>query len=247
MKRTIIIFCIGLIMAGGQTIRMGATVFYNETFSYSDGVLTSASGGLWAAHSGTNSYPVTVSSGTISLVQGSGTREDVHRSTGTAMGLGDTWYAGFDVTVSGGNTTVYFAHFLLGTSYFGSRVFVTTPPGGSGDFTFGIGGATSPHAVWPVALSYNTTYRLVVSYDYDTGAGYLWVNPAQQSDPSIYTTNYIANAFTAFAFRQASGNSTQVIDNLVVGTSFIEVVPEPATAALAALCGLGVVLFRRRK
>lgn len=223
-----------------------ATTLLDETFPYSDGVLTTASGGLWGAHSGAGAVPVTVTSGTISLAQGAGSREDVNRSTGSTMGAGDTWYAGFDVTVSGGNTTVYFAHFLAGTSLFGSRLFVTNTPTGLGDYTLGIGSGASPNAVWSTGLSYDATYRVVVSYEYDTGDGYLWVNPSQQSDPSVFSTNFVANAFTAYAFRQAGGNSVQVIDNLKVATTFMEVIPEPSTFALVGLGGLALLGLRRR-
>lgn len=237
---------LALSMLVALTLSTNATLFYNETFSYSAGALTNVSGGLWAPHSGAFANSVMVSSGKISLVQGSGSREDVNRSTGSTMAAGNTWYAGFDVSVSGGNGTVYFAHFLQGTANFGTRVFVTNTPTGLGDFTFGIGSGANPQSVWATGLSYNTTYRLVTSYDYTTGNGYLWVNPTQQSDPSIFTTNFVANAMTAYAFRQSTGNSVEVIDNLRVATTFIEAVPEPSTFALAGLGSLILLAFRRR-
>lgn len=244
MKKTFL----ALSIFGAISLTVNATVFYGEDFSYSDGALTNVAADIWFAHSGGGSVPVMVSSEEISLVQGGGSREDVNRPTGSTLGAGETWYAGFDVTVSGGSTTTYFAHFLAGTSFFGTRVFVTAPTGG-GDFSFGIGSSSSPQSVWATGLSFDTPHRLVVSYDYDTGDGYLWVDPTQQTDTSIYTTNFIGNAFTSYAFRQSSGDSVEVIDNLVVGTSFNEVltIPEPSVFAVGAIGLVALAVVRRRR
>ncbi len=229
---------LALLIPAALVLSANASTFFNDTFSYVNGALTNVSSPLWAAHSGGGSVPVMVSSGTISLVQGAGSREDVNRSTGSTMGAGDIWYAGFDVSVSGGNQTVYFASFLQGTGNFGDRVFVTNTPTGLGDFTFGIGSGANPYSVWSTGLGYGTNFHVVISYEYNTGNGSLWVDPVNISSPSISTTNFI-NAHTAFAFRQAAGNSVEVIDNLKVATTFDEVlVPEPSTLALTALGGM---------
>jgi hypothetical protein len=224
---------------------VNASIFYTDTFSYPDGVLTTVASPLWVGHSGTGTF-IPVAAGQISLAQGSGSRQDVNRATGSTIGAGQTWYAGFDVAVSGGSATAYFAHFISGTSVFGDRLFVTPT---TGDFTFGIsqaGGA--PDVSWGTALSFGTTYRVVLSYDFDTGANKLWVNPTVSGDTSITWSGVASTAFTGFAFRQGSGDSVQVIDNLVVGTTFndVVVVPEPASAAIIGL-GLLALGFVRRQ
>jgi MYXO-CTERM domain-containing protein len=248
MKKTLA-FLSAICAVSTLTLQTQAAAFYGDTFSYGNGALTNVSSPLWQAHSGGGSTAVQVSSGQISLVQGSGTREDVNRPTGVTMGAGETWYAGFDVAVSGGTTTVYFAHFLQGTSNFGSRIYVTNSAVLGGDFSFGIGSAASPAATWASPLTFNTTYRLLVSYEYDTGVGRLWINPTQESDTSISAPGFASNAMIAFAFRQAGGNSVQTIDNLVVGTSFNDVltIPEPSSLALGALGFAALVAARRRK
>lgn len=222
-----------------------ASVFYTDTFSYPNGDLTTVASPLWVGHSGTGTF-VPVSAGQISLAQGSGSRQDVNRATGSTLGVGETWYAGFDVAVTGGSATAYFAHFISGTSVFGDRLFVTPT---TGDFTFGISQVgAAPDVSWGTALNFGTTYRVVLSYDFDTGVNKLWVNPTMSGDTSIAWTGVASTAFTGFAFRQGSGDSVQVIDNLVVGTTFNDVVavPEPASAAMIGLGVIALGLLRRQ-
>ena len=97
-----------------------AALFYNETFSYPDGNLVGNGG--WANHSGTGTF-IQVSSGTVSTTAGAGSREDANRTTGSTLGQGQTWYAGFDLTEIAPSGTLaedYFASFLQGTSNFTS-------------------------------------------------------------------------------------------------------------------------------
>lgn len=241
---------IALTMSAALTAAQ-ATIFYNETFSYPDGDLTTVSGGLWVAHSGAGVRPIQVSSGTISLIQGP-SGEDVNRDTGSVMGAGDTWYAGFDVNVTGGSTAVYFAHFLQSSSAFGGRVFVT-PPTSGGDFAFGLSSTSSSfQSAWPSDSAFGTTYRVVVSYDFTSQGSALWVDPTQQSDPSITAAGTFSDAMYGFAFRQGSGDSTEVIDNLVVANDFMEAltgvaVPEPGTMSLCLLGGLALLGARLRR
>ncbi|GAA5481776.1 PEP-CTERM sorting domain-containing protein [Haloferula sargassicola] len=219
------------------------TVLLTDDFSYPDGDLTTSA--AWSNHSGSGSF-VQVTSQTITLVQGSGSREDVNASLGITMGAGETYYASFDVTVSGGSTTAYFAHFKDSATGFNGRIFVAAPSSG-GDFTFGLSDVgSSPDTTFATDFSFNTSYKLVVSYDYDTGLSELWVNPTSEASPSISSvTADPSQPMEAFAFRQGSGNSTEVIDNLVVATTFAEVVPEPSITLLGGIGLLG--LLRRRR
>lgn len=225
-----------------------AGVLMSDNFnSYSNGNLVPQGG--WAGHSGLGSTPVQVSGGTISTVQGGGSREDVNRAAGSTMGAGDVWFAGFDVTITGADPAVatYFAHFRDDGTGFNSRIFVMAGGGGAGTYTFGIGDiASTPDASFAGSFSYGTTYRVISSYNFDTGFSQLWVNAVAAGDPSIMsTTADPGENISSYAFRQATGNTTQVIDNLIVATTFGEVVPAPSSLALLGLGGL--TAFRRRR
>jgi len=209
-----------------------AQVVVNEPFSHPDGNLvgqTPVTGGTWAAHSGGGNKAIQVASGQISLDQSSGSGEDVNTGF-TAIGAGETLFASFDLTLPSGQTVNpdangnYFAHFMTGTSFRG-RVFVVAPSGG-GDFGIALdANGSTPSVTWATDLSFDTTYNIVVSYDYNTGDSQLWVDPVNMMSTSISDTGGTAStAIDGFAFRQSNDyTGTQVIDNLLVGKSFSDV------------------------
>lgn len=202
----------------------------------------------WVAHSGGGSIPIQVGAAGTTLGQGSSSREDANVPL-TPISAGQTFYFGLDVVVTGGSTNAYFAHFKdagTGTD-FTTRTFVT--PFVGADFTFGLSAAgSSPDAAWATGLSFGETYRVVGSYTADTQLTRLWVNPVNELSTNISSIDTAAAAVAAFALRQGSGNSTQVVSNLSVGTTFTAVVPEPSTVGLAVAGGLGLagIAARRR-
>lgn len=229
----------GVILVAGAGAHAG--VLAGDTFTYANGNLVGQGG--WAAHSGAGSTPVQVLNTSAVLLQGSGTREDVNLPF-AAIGAGTTVYAGFDFTNTGGNQEVYFAHFLQGTSTFRSRIFVT--PGAGGDYTIGFSDSATLNQTWASALAFGATYRVVTSYNFDTGASQLWINPVDASSTSLSVAGTAGTPIAGYAFRQAAGNSSQTIDNLVVATTFSEAaVPTPGTGLL--LAAGGAVAARRRR
>lgn len=192
-----------------------------EPFDYPDGNLVG--NGTWTAHSGAGNVPVQVIGGQARLQQGGGSREDVNALLGATMGPGDKFYAAFDLINTGGNGTVYFAHFKdAGTTNFSARVFITN--NGLGNFTIGLSGTSATvAATWPAGLTLGTTCRIVTSYEYATGNVELWVDPVDQNSPRITATGGANLAILSYALRQAApstGTSTQMIDNLCVSESF---------------------------
>ena len=222
----------------------GAVVL-SDTFTYANGNL--AGTGSWTAHSGAGNIPVQVASNAITLTQGAGSREDVNKALSATITTGQVFYAGFDLTVNDGSTEVYFAHFMYNNTGFTSRLFVTTPT--TAGFQLGISAnASSADVKSGTDLAFGTTYRVVQSYNFDTGAAQLWVNPTTIASPSVTSTSLDpSRAVGQFGFRQAAGNSTQLIDNLQVATTFGEAaaIPEPSSALLGAMGALA--LLRRRR
>lgn len=241
MKRVILASIVVACMASQGS----ALVLLTENFSYNDGALTAVSGGNWANHSGTL-LQQDVSSGALNLTQAES--EDANR--GFASQVSGAIFTGVDINFSAlpGGTGAYFLHYKDAGSGFRGRVFATTTGAAAGKYRIGIteGASGTPNTV-AADLLIGTTYRLVFSTnvgDNDStveivGLGSA-VSPADATAPAL---------LTAVATRQslASGNGmgTLRLDNMVVATSRIEAVPEPAT--MLALAGGVAALIRRRK
>jgi hypothetical protein len=218
-----------------------AAILFTETFSYPDGHLASSppsggvSGGLWIVHEAFTPYRLDVSNGKVTVFQASRTLcvacvtshgEDVHRDF-PVLAVGQTVFAGFDVTASGNDDVVYFAEFMGAPT----RLFVI--PFTGSNFTFGIGNGVSPTTGWASGLTFGTTYRVVMSYEFDTGRAKLWVNPANESSTNVQAAGFASLTVSAIALRQyyiatIGIPSRQVLDNLVVGTTFNDVLAIPA-------------------
>jgi len=144
----------------------------------------------------------------------------------------------------------YFASYRDGTGYDG-RIFALRPTGtAAGKFRLGISNSASTSFIdWASDLDTGTTYQIVTRFTQGVGASdfiTLWVNPTDISSTSISTTAAdLGTSLTAFAFRQAGSSGTAGIDDLIVATTFAEVIPEPSTYALLGL-GLAALFILRR-
>lgn len=246
MKRALAFF-MGLAVLSIGSMASADIVLYETDFEdppFSVGDLVGQDG--WANHSGSGSLIQVVSGQAVELVHGSGSREDASVALGQTAVAGTVFGFEFDVTVNGEGgadaQTTYFAHFKDAGTGFNSRIFVTAPNTASNNFTFGIGETSSSSIAdtFSTDFTYGTTYRLSGNYDFDTGISTLSVdggaaiNSSSQADPG--------EDLGFWAFRQAGGNTTLQIDNLIVTSN----VPEPGTLSVLALLGVAG-LMRRRK
>ena len=230
----------------------------NEAFSYSDGGLVTTSGANWTNHSGTGT-DLQVLSGVVNGNMASA--PDDNRLLSSARTATDKTYACFNLTVpqqpAAGIVANYFAHFMVNSTTFRSKVFITPT---AGSFTVGLSvtanASGTPLAVpaaplgatWPSDLTFGQTYRITISYDAVGGVSELWVNGGTESDPKITATDASATggALTAFGLRESNTGGCAylyTVDNISVGTTFIDACPGPV-AAEKALWGTVKSLYR---
>lgn len=217
------------------------TTIFSDSFNYPNGPATVVSGGIWTAHSDAGNTPVQITNGAVVLLQGTNGREDISAPLNDILSVGEIFTATFDLILTGGSQNGYFASFMADiVGAVAARLFVV-PPIAGGDYSLGIsnnGTAPDLGAVLPIPFLFGMTYQPSITIDADSGLGRLVVEGA-----SVSTTSATAFAISTFAFRQGSGNSTQVIDNLIVTRAII---PEPGTLIML-LSGVGLLGIARRR
>jgi hypothetical protein len=243
MKRAILSML--LIAATAATTR-GALVL-TERFNYPDGNIVGAINSPWQT---TSAGTPMVCSNSM-LVVSTSRAEDVNAflagvSSFTASSPYNTnsstvLYSKFQIYFTGFPTAAgtYFAHFKDNNSGaatgFGARIWASTTnavSGGllaAGSFRLGIGNgpnANSTTGQINTDLTTNVIYTIVTRFVPATGDSTIWLNPVNESDPSVTATDIGSasrpNAMDVYAygFRQATGEGTMFIDNLKIATSF---------------------------
>jgi hypothetical protein len=236
-----------------------ASLLASDTFSYANGDLPTVSGGAWSLFSGTTGAgDVQVASGQAALTTvGHSGDDQLPLSSGQT---GTKIYAGFDVNFTSWPTGngAYFAFFKdTSTFNFQARVIVTNSASGP---QIGIAnGSTTPPTLtsFDGVLTLGTTYRIVIRLDQtqvafpNTAVCTLWVDPANELSTSVTATDTLAatnTTITAFALRQSNAQQgVNTVDNLLVGTTFADVVPEPSTIVLVGAGLVGLLAMRRRR
>jgi hypothetical protein len=208
----------------------------SDGFSYPNGNLVP--NGSWANFSGA-ATDIQVASG---RAVGSGPAANDDHKLFPVQSTTSKTYACFEVVIpapAGAPKPIYFAMLKdAGTSIFVSRVYVLPLAGGA--WTFGISHSSTSGTVgvtpWGAALSYGTTYYIVINYDPVAKTSTLWVNPANELSTNVTDTNAAATAVAVqgFGLRQSATAATLPavpayvgaadwgfsVDNLGVGTSF---------------------------
>lgn len=248
MQLKVLSIAAAVVLAGA--VQAHAGILLSDTFSYPDGDLATVSGGKWVIHSGTT--PLNVTGGTLTVTGANS--EDQHADLAGAPISSGMLYAGFDVTLTALPTgTTYFAHFYNSSTTFRGKLFATTSGAATNLFKFAISNnASSVPSIASPDLSPDTTYHVVLALnptDATTGVvTTLYIDAASETGGLTATDGTTSIGINSFAFRQASGEGTMTVDNLVVATTFAEAngsaVPEPASLGLLVLGGLA--LLRRR-
>ena len=239
---------LGLVVAAAPSM---AASLVNESFSYPNGNLVPNGG--WANYSGAN-VDIQVAAGQATGGGAPNNQNDDHILFAPQSVTSKT-YACFDVMIpapAAAPKPIYFAALKDGgAANLVSRVYVL--PLANGQWTFGLSHSSTSATVgvvpWTAALSYGTTYHLVINYDPVAKSSSLWVNPSAESDPSVTITNAaIASlAVSGFGLRQSNSASTLptspaytgtgdwnwVVDNIGIGSTYLDAceVPTPAQPA----------------
>jgi trimeric autotransporter adhesin len=208
----------------------------NENFDYgaTPGDLTTITTN-WTGFSGTGpigyistslsmtDYPSSGIGGSVTIDDVS---EDAERSF-TAVTSGVVYASAlFNASsVSSGANGTYFFTLRQGSGY---HSLIYTKTDGSGGMVFGVRETTSDSAgtiFGSTSFALNTTYLLVLKYDFTAGATSLYVLPAISLTEPVtaeVSTNSGTDATSlgGVAFRQATGGPTATVDGIRVGTSW---------------------------
>jgi hypothetical protein len=264
MKKIVVLSVLSLGLLGINQSQ--ANILFSDNFnSYPNGNLTN--GTTWF-QTAAAANPVQVNSGSVVL----GTSgQDVYSplTTPTTLSDGQSIYFSLVIDVTSAQASGdYFLHFTPNpgnSSLFYSRLFIKSVTGGFELGWLGTSGGTGLPTYGTTVLSLGTPYQVVMAYNFSAttptnSTGAVFVNP---TDPNIgnntayLTANWLTtttpdtNSIAAVNLRQGSAGSAAAltVDNLVVATSFSDVVtvPEPSTIALAGLGGLAGLAALRRK
>ncbi len=222
--------CLIALLAGVSAAR--ADLVFSDGFTYPDGNLVGAPGSPWNAHSGAGNGPVTVQNGEVLVSRSLAEDVNVALPGGpfTSAGPVTALYAGFSARFSAlPSAGSYFAHFNASSNMRGRLWATTNTAAGPGIFHLGTTTASSTletGGIHPAPLELNISYQLVLRLDIASGESRLWINPENEAAPSATNVDVPTTfpSIGAFSFRQNSGIGIMLIDNLIIGTSFDDVV-----------------------
>lgn len=151
-------------------------------------------------------------------------------------------YASFTATIppsTGLGSATYFAYFTDTNYDFRCRVILTNILA-TGNFRIGVANAASSTTNYvQTDLVPGNSYTVVMRYIFNSGLSTVWINPATESttDPTITVTaagtgqaggGNPGSSTCGFGLRNASGLANLELANLVIGTTFADVVPASA-------------------
>ncbi|MEC8252974.1 MAG: hypothetical protein VX044_07150 [Planctomycetota bacterium] len=224
-----------------------AQALVSDDFNYT-GALTAGPAG-WVVHSGGTAKEIN-SNGSFAILDfSSGSGQDVTLAfPGGPLATTDDVYGSFILNVPSGNPVnpdgfgSYCTHFRATNGGFYCRFGLLSPAAG-GDFTVAVSTSSSNlggGGVWASDLQFDTNYRIVISYDANTGTSSLWVDPVDANSTSVQASGSSGQAIASIALRQSNDHTGFIhIDDIVAGNNFVDVLPAPAGAASTSSFGSG--------
>jgi hypothetical protein len=226
-------------------VRPNTNVVAIDYFNYDDaGALDTVSGGFWQHLSG-NFRQMQVGSGivTVDTLDNTENLQTPLLNAPYATNSGRVLYSSFIVNMNDpirqprANGT-YFAAFNDGsgnTANVEDLVVVATNGAAPGNYRLGIAnivGATALSAqMFPQDLLQGTNYIVVTALSLSNGFSTIWVNPLDESSPSVTDTTPPATATNLYSIRDyelresGSNGGSVSVSNLKVGTTFDAVFP----------------------
>jgi trimeric autotransporter adhesin len=243
-----------------------ASVVFEDGFGSADGNLVGTtptiSTGNWGQTGATTTNPIQISSNRASLTT---TGQDTFAafSGPVAHTDGNAIYTSAILNLSAAQAAGdYFLHLsdpAGTTSNFYQRLFAKSGTSGYLLGLSGSSGGTTPYGT--AELSFNTNYKVVIAWNFvngllnDTFAVYVDPTDAVEGNNTAYlsvpawggSTGAEPANISAANLRQGSATNaaTPTVDNLLVGTAFADMIPEPGSFSLLGVAALAA--FRRRK
>ena len=246
-----------------------ATVIGTEDFAYPDGPIANQTGGTGWVNERTDEVgaaPSTVSDwdnvgGTPGVVSGAlvtqstsakreyngpseGSTNPSNEREGAFRGAGRVFYRSTMTRAAGADWSGMSSY-----DFAAERIFFGVPGGQPGPRFFGIEQSGVGTTLSTVPVVEGQAHTVVTMLDFDTDTLALWVDPQPGDLPDATRAYALTNWSTAV--RLGSGGSAATTwDNLVVATESSEVggvaIPEPSALGVLVLCGIPVLMRRRR-
>ncbi|MCW1884920.1 hypothetical protein OKA04_09290 [Luteolibacter flavescens] len=259
------------LISGLLPLASQAALIATERFDYADGSVVGQTGGTgwnyerndepaappqspsnwnneFGTHSIVSSALVTNSGGVRREFGGAteGTGSDSNEREGAFRASGTMFFSVSYTAVTAGQWSGVSSYDFSGPG--AEKIFWGAPGGGNNGAFFGIDVNGSGQTISTIPVVTGQTYTLVGMLDFDADVVALWVNPDSNDTATSYDVSrpYTGGNWST-ALRLASGNQVRW-DDLLVGTSFSDVVAVPETSVpLLGLAGAALLLKRRRR
>lgn len=218
-----------------------ADIVIEETFSYADGLLWGRNGGIGFSDAWNADYAY-VFDGVVQIQEVAPAADFTSRPSDAVLWAND------------GDVIFFGAHISNGALQGFMNIVPDT--GGSFDFVpwqfgfsqqeFYLGGASGGGSY--VAFQEYVVVSALVRNDAGDDTAMLWINPTSESEPPLLTStlNFLPAGVTSLANLSLITSSALTIDDIRVGTTLVEVVPEPSSLFLIGALPPLVMLARRR-